>query len=40
MNKITSQIKEKNRISLRKSVNEQIQHVVETEVKPKIDENN
>lgn len=38
MRKITYTIKERNRQALRKTINEKIQHAIDTEVKPKIDD--
>ena len=40
LSQVANHIKEKNRAALRKGVNEQIQQAVDTEVKPKIEENN
>lgn len=37
MRKLAYTIKERNRQALRKTINEKIQHAIETEVKPKID---
>jgi hypothetical protein len=36
--KLAYTIKERNRQALRKTINEKIQHAIETEVKPKIDD--
>ena len=38
MRKLAYTIKERNRQALRKTINEKIQHAIETEVKPKIDD--